>query len=223
MPRWILVWVLLLLAGCSKRATYIQVRDPGLVSVSAGTPAGWAPALPPDRRDAVARVSPEANVVRSGGTLSVHWPESDRKRALIDERGQLARAKSRAGIRAQGGLLFVPYAVSERGVYAYDELARRPEAEAVLLATPTYNVDHARYEEGLHKWPGYVLIPVGGLLTLTGVAVMANADGEWEGLERLAGGFLLVAGAPALGIGIYFAASGVEVTPLAPGVSTGVE
>jgi hypothetical protein len=214
---------LVVLCGCTRRATDIQVRDPGLVSVSTGSPMGWQPVLPPDGRVTIARLAEDANVVRAGRKLSVSWPAEQRTRDLIDDQGRLARVKSSADIRAQGGLFYVPYAVHPRGVYAYEELARRPEARTVLLATPTYNLDHARYEEGPHQWPAYVMIPIGAVLSAAGIAVMASADGQYEGLERLGGGLLLVSGAPLLGVGIYVAASSPTIVPLAPGVSTGAE
>jgi hypothetical protein len=124
---------------------------------------------------------------------------------------------------AQGGLFYAPYAVSPRGVLAYDERDKRPETTTVLLTTPTANLDYARYVEGPHKWPAYVMLPIGAVLTAAGAVVIASAEGSYKGLQQLGGGFLLVSGAPLLGIGIYVAASSPTITPLAPGVSTGQE
>jgi hypothetical protein len=206
---------LLLLAGfgCSYRAAEIRVRDVGRVSKSADPGSGWQPLIAGDGQPAsVPAGSADAApiAVREQDHVRIDWPSAGRESvSLVDSQGRLAPTSSLTGIQVTNGLLHVPYAVSPQGAFAYDERDTRRGSLPLMLETPTENLVYARYVEGRSKWreylrwPAYVMIPTGAILTVAGVVALAAADGDYKGLQQVAGAVLLIPGAPMLGFGVY--------------------
>ena len=214
--RSILLALAFVASGCTKKAVEIEVRDPGRVQVALRVGSGAAPVLLPDGRSArvtlpVASGQSRPVVSRDERTIAFEWAESGRRVQLVDAERMLPALRTADGIRLTGPLLYADYDLTERR--ASEPGSAGSDSIPVQLSTPLDNVARAEHVTGRRKWPAYVMLPLGGLLTLAGVIVVTTSHDD---LGRLAGGFYIAGGVPLAGYGVYILVDEPTVVSIVP-------
>jgi hypothetical protein len=200
--------VALMSSACTKRYTEIEVRDPGRVAVAMWSTQGAATVLPANSsQGTVALPVPGMTAMRRGREVAVAW-EDRPPVVLIDERGILPRLPAGPGVEIRGRTLWAAYNVTPKRVLP--QRVTSDDAIPILLTTDMTNVLDAREVRETRKWPAFVLLPAGILLTLLGTAALASRETG----DKIGGGVLLAGAVPMITFGVLSLTSSNEIKPL---------
>jgi hypothetical protein len=194
-------------SGCSKRYTEIEVRDPGRVAVGLWSTGGAATALPADGSQRVVPL-PVPGVVasRRGREVTIAW-EDRPPVILIDERGILPRTPPGPGIEIRGRTLWASYNVTPKRIFP--QRVQPDDSVPILLTTDMSNVIDAREIREVRRWPAYVCLPPGILLTVLGTALLSSQETG----AKVGGGVLLAGGIPLILFSVLNLTSSNQITP----------
>jgi hypothetical protein len=199
--------VALVAVGCTKRYREVEVRDPGKVAVATLGPRGAETVLPADGTAHAVNLAPGVIAERRGPQLMIAWQDRSPLH-LVDEVNVLPRTPPGPGLEFRGRTLYAEYNVTPTRLLPQNN---QPNGSfPILLTTDMSNVVDAREVREVRHWPAYVALPIGAVLTVSGMALLTSEETG----AKIGGGFLVATSLPLVVLSVLNLVSTNEIKQL---------